>query len=165
MDTTAQPALKPELLAMMVKGVSLIVSSTDLALNPSLMRAVGSRVEDGGRRITAYLAREQSRQLLADIASSGRLAAVFSQPSTHTTVQFKSRRVRMRELDAGDAPHLARYLASMEEELSALGYPRVLAKVMLAHRPQDLVALEFHPDEAYDQTPGPRSGQALGLTS
>lgn len=164
MDTNASPTLKPELLAMMVKGVSLIVSSADLALNPSLMRAVGSRVEDGGRRMTAYLARGQSRQLLTDIASSGRMAAVFSQPSTHLTVQFKSRRVRVRELDDGDTPHLERYLASMEDELSALGYPRVLARVMLAHRPQDLVALEFQPDEAYDQTPGPRSGQALGFT-
>ncbi|MBX3608389.1 MAG: hypothetical protein KF871_00720 [Hydrogenophaga sp.] len=148
---------------MMVKGVSLIVSSRDHALNPSVMRAVGSRIDDGGRRITAYLARNQSRQLLADLSSSGRLAAVFSQPTSHLTVQFKSRRFRIREATPDDSPYLAQYLASMEDELGALGYPRVLAKVMLAHQPQDLVAVEFEPDEAFDQTPGPNSGQAMGL--
>ena len=47
--------------------------------HPSVMRAVGSRVDDGGRRITAYLSRSQSTTLLRDIARSGRLAAVFSQ--------------------------------------------------------------------------------------
>lgn len=146
---------------MMVKGVSLILSSCDHALNPSVMRAVGSQVEDGGRRIIAYLSRGQSGQLLGDIARSGRLAAVFSQPSTHLTVQFKSRRVRMREAVEADRPHLQRYLASMEEELVALGYPCELASAMLAHRLDDLVAVEFTPDEAFDQTPGPRAGQRL----
>jgi hypothetical protein len=159
---TPTPPLKPEFLAMMVKGVSLILSSCDHALTPSVMRAVGCRVEDGGGRITAFLARSQSRQLLADIASSGRLAAVFSQPSTHLTVQFKSRRVRIREGEAGDRPHLQRYVLSMEDELGALGYPRGLASAMLSHPPDDIVAVEFMPDEAFDQTPGQRAGQRLG---
>lgn len=160
LDTPAPP-LTPEFLAMMAKGVSLILSSCDHALNPSVMRAVGSRVEDGGRRLTGYLARSQSAQLLNDIASSGRLAAVFSQPSSHLTVQFKSRRVRLRETDEADRAHLQRYLVSMEEELVALGYPHELASVMLAHRAEDLVAVEFEPDEAFDQTPGQRAGQRL----
>lgn len=150
---------------MMAKGVSLILSSCDHALNPSVMRAVGSQVEGGGRRITAYLMRSQSHQLLSDIASSGRLAAVFSQPSTHLTVQFKSRRVQLREASEADRPHLQRYLLSMEEELVALGYPRGLASVMLAHRAEDLVAVEFEPEEAFDQTPGPRAGQRLEASS
>lgn len=163
MDTPAPP-LRPEFLAMMVKGVSLILSSCDHALTPSVMRAVGSHVERDGRRITAYLARNQAQQLLADIASSGRLAAVFSQPTTHLTVQFKSRRVRVREAVPADAPHLQRYLSSMEDELAGLGYPRELAGAMLAHRAEDLVAVEFEPDEAFDQTPGQHAGQRLEAT-
>jgi hypothetical protein len=155
------PPLKPEFLAMMTKGVSLILSSWDHALTPSVMRAVGSHVEDGGRRITAFLARRQSRQLLADIASSGRVAAVFSQPSTHRTVQFKSRRVHLREIQALDLPLIERYRLSMEDELAALGYPHGLASAMLAHQPDDLVAVVFEPDEAFDQTPGQHAGQRM----
>ncbi len=155
------PPLKPEFLAMMTKGVSLILSSCDHALTPSVMRAVGSHVEDDGRCITAFLARRQSRQLLADIASSGRLAAVFSQPSTHRTVQFKSRRVQLREVVAADLPQIERYRLSMEDELAALGYAHGLASAMLAHDADDLVAVVFQPDEAFDQTPGQRAGQRM----
>ncbi|MGC4396719.1 hypothetical protein [Hydrogenophaga sp. T2] len=155
------PPLKPEFLAMMAKGVSLMLCSCDPALTPSVMRAVGSRIEDEGRRITAYLGRAQAAQLLADIASSGRLAAVFSQPSTHLTVQFKSRRVRIRETRADDTPHLERYLRSMEEEVAAVGFAPVCAHALLAHAPGDLVAVEFEPDEAYDQTPGPQAGRQV----
>lgn len=159
MDTL--PPLKPEFLAMLVKGVSLMLSSCDHALTPSVMRAVGSLVEDEGRRITAYVGRAQARQLLADIASSGRLAAVFSQPSTHLTLQFKSRRVRLRDLRPQDEAHLLRYRQSMEQEVAAVGFPPLYAQALLAHDPAGLVAVEFQPDEAYDQTPGAGAGRPL----
>ena len=160
MDTPLPP-LKPEFLAMLVKGVSLMLASCDHALNPSVMRAVGSRIDDGGRRITAYLGRAQSRQLLADIAASGRLAAVFSQPSTHLTLQFKSRRIRIREPRPDDQPHLDAYLRSMEQEISAVGFAPVYVQALLAHDPHDLVAVEFEPDEVYDQTPGAQARSLL----
>jgi hypothetical protein len=160
MDTPLPP-LKPEFLAMLVKGVSLTLSSCDHALNPSVMRAVGSRIDDGGRRITAYLGRAQSRQLLADIASTGRLAAVFSQPSTHLTLQLKSRRVRIREARADDHPYPQSYLRSMEQEVAAVGFAPVYAQALLAYAPDELVAVEFEPDEAYDQTPGSKAGSPL----
>lgn len=160
MDTSPSP-LKPEFLAMLVKGVSLMLSSCDHALNPSVMRAVGSRIDDGGRRITAYMGRTQSRQLLADIASTGRLAAVFSQPSSHLTVQFKSRRIHIREPRPDDQPYLDRYLRSMEQEVVAVGFAPVYARALLACSPDDLVAVEFEPDEAYDQTPGAKAGSPL----
>ena len=54
--------LPPDLVAMMARGVSVIVASRDAGMRPSLMRAVGSQVEAGGRDITVYLARPQSRQ-------------------------------------------------------------------------------------------------------
>jgi hypothetical protein len=159
MDTL--PPLKPEFLAMMAKGVSLMLASCDHALNPSVMRAMGSLVQDEGRHITAYLGRAQARQLLANIHSSGRLSAVFSQPSTHLTLQLKSRRVRLRDLRPEDEAELLRYRLSMEQELAALGFLPVHAQALLALDPAGLVAVEFQPDEAYDQTPGASAGRAL----
>ena len=146
---------------MMAKGVSLMLCSCDPALTPSVMRAVGSRIEDEGRRITAYLGRAQAAQLLADIASSGRLAAVFSQPSTHLTLQFKSRRIRIREPRPDDQPHIERYRRSMEQEVAAVGFAPIYVQALLAYAPDDLVAVEFEPDEAYNQTPGAQAGSPL----
>ena len=68
MDTPLAP-FKPEFLAMLVKGVSLMLASADHRLNPSVMRAVGSRIDDGGRRVTAYLGRTQSRQRASEVLS------------------------------------------------------------------------------------------------
>lgn len=159
--STALPTLPPAFVQMMDKGVSAIVASRDLALKPSLMRAVGSHIEDGGRRITVYLARSQSRQLLQDIAATGWVTVVFSQPSSHRTVQLKSRQAQMRAATASDEPVLARYLQSMEHEIQSVGYPAPMTRAMLAHRLDDLVAVSFTPELAFDQTPGPQAGAAL----
>lgn len=161
MTRAAPPPLSADVLAMMVRGVSVNVASRDAALRPSLMRAVGSDVAPDGSRITVYLARSQSGQLLQDIASTGRLAVVFSQPSTHRSVQLKASAATLRPAVEADVPVLARYLASMESEVARVGFPPPLTRAMLAYRLDDLVAVTFTPDEAFDQTPGPRAGKPL----
>lgn len=150
---------------MIERGVSVIVSSCGHDLTPSVMRAVGSRIGDGGCHITVYLCRSQSAQLLQDVARSGRLAAVFSQPSTHRTVQVKTRTARLREATPDDEPALQRYLEGMERELTSIGFAAVYARAMLAHRLDDVVAIEFVPELAFDQTPGPKAGQPITPTT
>ena len=148
----------------MARGVSVIVGSRDAKLRPSIMRAVGSRVDAGGQDITVYLSRGSSRQLLQDIASTGQIAVVFSEPSTHRTVQLKASRAEIRSAVADDAPVLAAYLQSMEHEIQQVGFAPPLTRAMLAHQLDDVVAVRFTPEQAFDQTPGPRAGAALGST-
>ena len=146
---------------MIEGGVSVIVSGCGSDLTPSVMRAVGSQAQDGGQRFTVYLSRSQSAQLLNDVAHNGRVAVVFSQPSTHRTVQLKARNARLREATEADAPALARYLRGMEDELTRIGFGALYARAMLAHRLDDVVAVEFEPEQAFDQTPGPKAGQPI----
>lgn len=158
----AAPLIPPELLAPMRRGVSVIVASRDAALRPSVMRAVGSLVADDGSRITVFLAARQSRQLLQDIAATGQVAVVFSAPSSHRTVQVKASDARLRPAAEADRPALQRYLESMEREIGQVGYGPPMVRAMLAHQLEDVVAVEFAPAQAFDQTPGPRAGTALG---
>jgi hypothetical protein len=158
----APSLLPPDLLAMIERGVSVVVGSRDAAMRPSLMRAVGSSVEGGGRSITLFVSRRQSRQLVQDIAATGHVAAVFSEPATHRTVQVKAARAELRNAVPEDEAVLARYLASMEHEIQRVGYPPHMTRAMLAHRLDDLVAISFEPELAFDQTPGPRAGTRLG---
>lgn len=160
MDTGIR--LPDDLLAMMARGVSVIVGSRDTSMRPSVMRAVGSDVSADGCRITVYLARSQSRQLLQDIAATGEVAAVFSQPATHRTVQVKARSARVRPAEEADRAVLARYLASMEHEIARVGYAPEMTRAMLWHRLEDVVAVTFEPEQAFDQTPGPRAGNKVG---
>ncbi len=149
---------------MVRAGVSVIVGSRDAALRPSIMRGVGSDVSQDGRAITVYLCRSQSRQLLQDIAATGHVSVVFSQPTTHRTLQLKATRAELRAAGPDDQPVLQRYLAAMEREISAVGYSADLARAMLAHRLDDVGAVRFVPEQAFDQTPGPQAGSRGGAT-
>jgi hypothetical protein len=157
----SRPHIPPELLAMMARGVSVIVASRDAELRPSMMRAMGSNVENDGQRITVFLSRAQSQQLLQDLAAGAPIAAVFSEPATHHCVQVKASRVAVRDAAPRDEPLLVRYLASMEREVQRVGFPPHLTRAMLACRLPDLAAVEFEPEQAFDQTPGPRAGKPL----
>lgn len=159
MDHAALPA---ELLAMIARGVSVIVGSRDAQLRPSVMRAVGSRAGPAAGEITVYLSRPQSRQLLQDLAANGRIAVVFSQPSTHRSLQVKGSDARLRSAGPEDEPLLAQYVASMEREIALAGYAPELARAMLAASLDEVVAVSFRPEQAFDQTPGPRAGTPLG---
>jgi len=157
----ATPLLTPDHLAMMARGVSVIVSSCSHDLTPSLMRAVGSQISPQGDRITVFLNRQQSAQLLRDVASTARVAVVFSEPHSHRTVQVKSDQARLREATPDDVPALQRYQQAMQVELGRIGFAPDFAAAMLAHRFDDLSAIEFTPLQAFDQTPGPHAGQPL----
>jgi hypothetical protein len=153
--------LKPEHIAMIDKGVSTIVASRNAALRPSLMRAMGARISSDGTEITVFVARSQGRQLLQDIAATGHIAVVFSEPLSHRTVQVKSRKAELRAAGEEDLPVLRRYLASMEYELGLVRCDPSFVQTILAFRLDDLVAVRFNPSEAFDQTPGPKAGSAL----
>lgn len=162
METPGTAALlTPDLLAMMARGVSVIVGSCGPDLTPSLMRAVGSEVGPQGTQVTVFLNRRQSAQLLRDVARTGRVAVVFSEPDSHRTVQLKSNGARLREATPDDLPALQRYLRAMQGELGRIGFTPDFAAAMLAYRLEDLSAITFAPEQAFDQTPGPRAGEPL----
>jgi hypothetical protein len=160
--TDAPPPLLPaEFHALMARGVSVIVASASAARVPSLMRAVGSHVSDDGREVTVYVSRAQASQLLDDIASTGQVAVVFSSPASHQTLQLKSRQVSLRPMALDDLPILQRYRESMEREVGAVGFPPSFTQAMLSHRIDDVVAICLRPEQAFDQSPGPRAGTPL----
>jgi hypothetical protein len=161
MTMTTKALLPPDLLALMQRGVSVNVASRDAALRPSVMRAVGSHVTSDGGTITVYLSRRQAGQLVQEVDATGHITAVFSEPASHRTVQVKATRAALRNAEAADEPLLAKYLTSMEHEIQRVGYAPALTRVMLAHRLDELVAISFEPEQAFDQTPGPKAGARL----
>lgn len=153
--------LRAEHIALLERGVSTIVASRDAQLRPSVMRAVGACISADGQRITVFLRRSQSQQLLADIAATGHIAVVFSDPPSHRTVQVKATAAVQRTLLPADEPALQHYLAAMQQAVAQVGYgPQYTAAMLNAPR-GDLVAVEFSPEAAFDQTPGPHAGQPL----
>ena len=146
---------------MVDRGVSVIVASRDAAFRPSIMRGVGSAISADGTQVTVYLRRSQSRQLLEDIAATGQIAVVFSDPASNQTLQVKADTARIRAAEPQDQAVLRRYLVAMQHAVGQGGYGADYVAAMLSAPPQDLVAVEFTPQTAFDQTPGPKAGAPL----
>jgi hypothetical protein len=155
------PLIDAELAAFMQRGVSLTVGSCDAANRPSLARATGCRVAADGSTVRLFISGVQAAPLLAHVRETGRLAAVFSQPSTHRTLQLKGLDAKVEPAGPDDLAVVRRYRDAFVDELARLGYPRPVFHALLACPDADLVALRFTPTEAFSQTPGPNAGRSL----
>lgn len=158
----ADPVLDAEHAAFVGGGVSVVAASCNAGCAPSLARATGVRIGAGRREVTLFLSSVYARALLQHVAETGAIAVVFTEPSTHRTVQLKGRDARVVPLQDGDLECVAAYRQRWIVALTALGFPEYLPRTMLACPPQDLVALVFTISAAFSQTPGPRAGTALG---
>jgi hypothetical protein len=154
------PLLTESNAALIEGGVSMIACSCHPDKAPAMARAVGCRVSPDRQTVTLFFPKPASTDLFDAVRSTGRIAAVFSQPSTHRTVQLKGRAsITKSRRDA--ATITSQYSDSFVAEVCPLGYTEELIRAIVASNPEDLAALTFSVDQAFDQTPGPRAGEAL----
>jgi hypothetical protein len=92
---------------------------------------------------------------------TGAIAVVFSQPSTHISIQLKGRDTKLTALRRGDPALVERYTRAFCADLKPLGYEEALIRALVWCDPASLVAVTFAPENAYLQTPGPGAGDSL----
>ena len=159
---SAPPVLDADNVRFVQGGVSIILASRDAANRPNLVRALGCRVDRDGRRVTVFVAASQAAALLDDLRGNGRIAAVFTQPTTHRSLQLKGSDAVVARLRRDDRPRLAAYGDAMVVELEQMGVSEAHTRSMLACEPDDVLAVSFTPAAAFVQTPGPDAGAPLG---
>jgi hypothetical protein len=162
MSTAAPPLIGLEQLALMQRRVSIIVASRDAALRPHLMRAMGCRLSPDARRVTLFLCALTSKHVIEDLRSNRLIAVVFSEPSTSRSLQLKGDDAVLIPVEAGDHELVQTYIERFVEEIAGLGFAPGVARTLFDHAPGDLVAVGFTPQVGFEQTPGPRAGEALG---
>lgn len=140
--------------------VSIVVSSCSRDLVPNIVRALGCRVDDGGR-VTLLVDVNQARAVIADLEAGSMVAAVFSRPTTHRTIQLKGLDPRVLAAAAGDWDRVLAYRRAMVAELRVPGYGEMFVSQVLAADADSLGAVSFTPSEGFAQTPGPGAGGAL----
>jgi hypothetical protein len=111
--------------------------------------------------VRLFLLAEQACALLADIRLNGRIAVVFTRPTTHRSLQLKGDDATLAHLRPGDAARVADYRDAMVTELEGTGISEALTRALLAGDDDGLVAVEFTPAAAFVQTPGPDAGKPL----
>lgn len=140
-------------------GIAVATSGDDLV--PDLVRALGCRALADGR-VVVILSRAQSEGVIECLDAGRPIAVTFSAPSSHRTVQLKATSARVAPARRADLDAVARYRRIFEAELGRVGYRPAFARALLAAPDEDLVAVTFTPCAAFDQTPGPCAGRALG---
>lgn len=160
MPTATPFRLDPELVRFMTSGLSINTGSGSPEGLPSQCRAFGVRVAPAGK-VTVFLAGRQAVDLLRDAARSRALAVVFSDPPTHRTVQLKGRDACVEPLGADDLAEVRAYREAFTRRLVPLGFTAPLVHALLDCPDDDLVALTFTPEAAFDQTPGAHAGAPL----
>jgi len=146
-------------------GVSVIVATRDAGLVADAVRACGCRVSRDRRRVTVLVEQARAGAVVADVVANGRIAVVFSQPSTHLTIQLKGEDASVVKPKASDRALVAAHREQWVRELCGLGYARRFAEALWGRLPRALVAITFTPSAAFQQTPGPAAGQPLGSSA
>lgn len=143
------------------RRVAVSIASRDDQHMPSVTRAIGYRISSDRRQFAVFVVARQSERVLADLRGNARGAVVFTEPSTHKSVQVKGNDMRVTPLEEGDWPVINAYADDLVAEICPLGYPEPLIRKLTECTPQQVVAVRFTPTAAFGQTPGPRAGGPL----
>lgn len=154
----------PEQAALMARHVSIIVGTRDARQRPHVMRAVGCRLSPDRRRVTVLMPQASGQAVLDDLRDNGQIAVVFSEPTSHLTLQLKGHDAAVAPCEAGDAELAETYLRGFVEELGKIGLAAAVAHTMLRHG-DTLLAVHFTVAAAFEQTPGPAAGEPLAATA
>ncbi|GGY61670.1 hypothetical protein [Pseudoduganella albidiflava] len=159
--TVSTAPLDPGQIAFMQGGISISVGACGRDGMPQLVRAIGCKVAEGGASVTVFVPESRSQAVQRDVFANGAIAVVFTQPSTHRTMQLKSREGRVTALTPGDLALVDAYREAFLAELLPMGFTEPMVRAFLACPPGELVGLTFRPTAAFTQTPGPNAGKPL----
>ncbi len=167
MDAMPRPAVSARLLdeehaAFIQGGVSVVVATRDPDSVPDVVRGCGCRVSKDRCRVTVLIEPTRAGAALANIAANGMVAVVFSQPSTHRTIQLKGTDAKPVRVSRADRELAARHNEAWVKDLTSIGYREEFARAVHGHAPPGMVAISFTPTAAFQQTPGPAAGERLG---
>lgn len=139
-------------------GHSVLVGAVDAEGIPSCCRGVALASNDGLATATVYVPAATSHEIIANVATTRRVAVLVSHPISHNSVQFKgtTRGVRM----AGESERMLirERIDQFAAIIETLGLPPRITRSVVYW---PAFAIDFDVVETFDQTPGPNAGAAL----
>jgi hypothetical protein len=144
-------------------GVGMSIAACRPGAVANIARATGCRVSADRRVVTILLAATPGAALLDDVRRTGSVAVVFTQPSTHRTLQLKGSDARIVPPEAGDLERVERYILEFAADVAPFGFSEAYMRALLACPAEDLLGVQFTITAAFSQTPGPRAGEPLAI--
>jgi hypothetical protein len=140
------------------RGMSLYAGAVGTHGVPVGCRAVALTASPDLSKATLYVPMATSRELLAGVAATKRIAVVATYPPDHGTVQLKGLAGGVRLAEEGERELIRDRIDGFAEVLHRLGYPLRIVRAV-NHWPA--FAIDMTIDELYEQTPGPNAGMPL----
>lgn len=139
-------------------GTSVIVGTVDADGIPTCCRGIAMTSRDDLETITVFIPAATAQETVANVATTRRVAVGATRPLTHESIQIKGVTRGVRLAPPSDEEYVRQRLADFADVLDAIGQPRHVTK-SIAHWPA--FAIDVSVEEVYDQTPGPKAGNAL----
>jgi hypothetical protein len=140
--------------------VSVVVASRSDTQLADVVRGCGCRVARDRRQVTVVVEPARSGAVLEHIAANGMIAVVFSQPSTHRTLQLKGTDARVAGGTAADIRTARRHLDAWLADMQHLGYGVDFVRAVRGDS-RDLATVTFSIAAVFEQTPGPAAGRRI----
>jgi hypothetical protein len=147
------------------EGLSIHLGAASDDLQATLVRALGCRVDPDHRRVRVLFPGSRAQPLLAAIRANGRVAAVFSEPETHRTLQIKGLDATVERATAEDYAAVESQTRQYGRRLAIYAIPESYASALCHCDADDLLAVSFTALTAFRQTPGQDAGQSMRLGS
>jgi hypothetical protein len=158
--TLADGALTAELAEFCQSGVSIVIGSCDRAGRPVVGRGLACQIDAAGK-VRIVLRQPSNTALLKALEAGAAVAATFTKPSTHRSIQLKGSGAASASVTAPDGPAVTLQTSAFRSDLVDEGFAETFAAAYCAYEPHELVAIELMPEQAFVQTPGPSAGSAL----
>ena len=111
------------------RRVAVSIASRSEHCIPSVTRALGYRISADASEFAIFVPR-QAERVLADLRTTAQAAVVFTEPSTHKSVQVKGSDARITPLEEGDWPVISAYADDLVAEICPLGYAEPLIRIL-----------------------------------
>lgn len=157
--------LDSETQAFLQTGVSISLAACNAARLACMSRGMGCKVLDGGRRMAVFIKRSQALELLDNIAATGKVACVFSLPSSNRTFQLKGADAVVLPFDPADMVVVNRHVDDFVLEVVPLGMAEQVVRTVFSCAADDLATVAFSASAVFSQTPGPKAGEPVGGAS
>ena len=139
-------------------GTSVLVGSADTNAVPACCRGIAVSTDATLTRAVVYVPVATSRDVVANAATTRKLAVMITRVVEHVGVQLKGTVEAIRMAGDDEAPFVRRRLNQFADVLDGIGLPRRIFR-SVSHWPA--FAVELKVDEVFDQTPGPRAGASI----
>jgi hypothetical protein len=136
-------------------GTSLLVGTVDSEGWPACCRGVALVAHPDHQGATVYVPVATSAQIVANIASNGRVAVVSSEPVSHASIQLKGRARAVRVAADGEAETVRTHVERLADVFDSVGLPRAITRTVASW---PAFAVDLAVEAVFEQTPGPRAG-------